>query len=150
VTIEGASRSMPVSAWPRLPMRSACWNRAHGRLGLRRVQRLAHLPEDLALAQDHRVHARGHAEQVGDGGLVEVDVDVAHELVAVEARLLGQQPRDLLDGTVEALGLDVDLDPVAGGDDDGLGDEGRLEHEVRELDRRVDVERGVLEDVDRG
>ncbi len=109
-------------------MRSACWNSALSAgptvaSSCAREQRVAYLTEDLALTEDHRVHAGGDAEQVRHGGLVEVDVDVPHELVAAEIGVLRQQARHLLDGSVEALGLDVDLDAVAGRDDDRLGDE---------------------------
>ena len=101
--------------------------RADGGLGLRAVQRLADLAEDLALAEDHRVQAGGDREQVRDGGVVVVHVHVLHELVPVEVGVLGEESRHLFDGAVEALGLHVDLDPVARGDDRRLGDGRRLE-----------------------
>ena len=124
--------------------------RADGGLGLCAVQGVADLPEDLALAEDHRVEARGDGEHVRHSGIVVVHVDVLGELGQVEIGVLGEQARDLLDSTVEPLGLDVDLDPVAGGDDRGLGDRRRLERAVRQLDRRVGVERGALEQLDGG
>src|SRR5262249_3931100 len=39
------------------------------------AQRVAYLPEDLTFADDHRVESRGHLEQVGDGGVVVVNVE---------------------------------------------------------------------------
>ena len=125
-------------------------HRADGGLGLRAVQGVADLPEDLALAEDHRVQAGGDREEVGDRGVVVVHVDVLGELVAVEVGVLGEQARHLLDGSVEPLRLDDDLDAVAGGDDRGLGDRRRLQGTVRQLDGGVGVERGALEQLDRG
>ena len=60
--------------------------RPAGRLALGRVPRLAHLAEDLALADDHRVEAGGHPEEVRDGGVVVVRVEQVGELVGVDAR----------------------------------------------------------------
>ena len=50
--------------------------RADGAELLAEPQRLAGLAEDLALADDHRVEAGGDVEEVGDGAVVVVDVEV--------------------------------------------------------------------------
>ena len=53
---------------------------AAGRPGLDRERvGVAHLPENLRLADDHRVERGGDAEDVADGGLVRVRVEVAAE-----------------------------------------------------------------------
>ena len=88
--------------------------RADRRLRLPGQQGVADLPEDLALADDHRVQARGDGEPVRDRRVVVVDVDVGDQLVTVEVGVLCEQTRNLLDGAVEPVSLDVDLDPVAG------------------------------------
>ena len=67
-TRDTPARSIPVSAWARLPTRSACWNSALSApaglpVGLRGAQRVAQLAEDLALADGHRVQAAGHGER---------------------------------------------------------------------------------------
>ena len=54
-------------------------------LVLGELPRLAHLAEDLALADDHRVEAGGHAEEVRDRAVVVVRVQVVGELVGVDA-----------------------------------------------------------------
>ncbi len=49
------------------------------------VPRAQHLPLDLALADDHRVEARGDAEELGGGAVVAQDVARAGELVGRDA-----------------------------------------------------------------
>ena len=87
--------------------------RADGAVLLAEPQRLAGLAEDLALADDHRVEAGGDVEEVGDGALVVVDVEVRHERLGGLAGALDEQPGDVLDAAVEAVDLGVDLEPVA-------------------------------------
>ena len=91
------------------------------------TQRLTHLTEDLALADDHGVQARGDVEQVRDGAVVVVHVEVGYDVLrrSVDAGgQLAQQPGHRLDAAVEAVDLGVDLDAVA------RREHGRLEHVV--------------------
>ena len=96
--------------------------RADGAELLAEPQRVAGLAEDLALADGHRVEPGGDLEQVGDGAVVVVDVEVRQHRLGGLAGPLDEQPGDLLDAAVEAVDVGVDLEPVAGGDDGRLGD----------------------------
>ena len=89
---------------------------------LAQAQRLAGLAEDLALADRHRVEAGGDVEEVRDGAVVVVDVEVRQDRADRLAGSVDQHPGDVLDAAVEAVHVGVDLQPVAGGDDRHLGD----------------------------
>ena len=70
-----------------------CWNRALSTrpavpASCAGAQRRAHLAEDLALADDHRVQAAGDREQVRDGAVLVVHVEVRGELVDAARRVL--------------------------------------------------------------
>ena len=127
LTSVGAARSMSVSARARLPTRSACW-KSTLRAGPAvpsswpRRERVPGLAEDLALADGHRVQAGDDAEEVGDGAVVVVDVEVRQHRLGGLAGAVDQQPRHVLDAAVEAVDVGVDLEPVAGRDDRRLGD----------------------------
>src|SRR5581483_276657 len=129
-----------------------------------RLEGVADLTQDLALAEDDGVDPGGHPEQVGDGRLVVVAVDVLGEVGGLHPGLLGQELRGVGHAGVELGAEGVDLGAVAGrqqGDlgqvlpagqlPEGLGDERRrdrnpLQH--RQGDRAVvqpdDDERHVL------
>ena len=94
--IDTAWRPMPVSVRARLPtstawrnVRDSSWPR--GAFALGGLPRLADLPEDLALADDHRVEPRGDAEEVRDRGVVVVRVELVGEGVGVDARAVGEE-----------------------------------------------------------
>ena len=113
------ARSMPVSACARLPVRSASApssDRARSSVPCSRAsgQRLPDLAEDLALADDHRVQAAGHREQVLHGAVLVVHVQVRGQLAERDAGVPGQQLADGRHRAVELADLGVDLDPVAG------------------------------------
>ncbi len=61
-----------------------------------------------------------------------------------------QEPRELLDRAVEAVDDRVDLDPVAGRDDGGLGDVLAGGDGLHELGYGVPLGRDLLEQRDRG
>ena len=91
------ARSMPVSVCTRLPTRSACWHSSCSiRPACRRPARcvgVAELPEDLRLADDHRVEPGGDREQVLDGPVLVVHVEVVGQLVGGDAGVsASQQP----------------------------------------------------------
>ena len=100
----------PVPMWVRertlLPTSSA-WRKRRLRMGpvapssVARSHAAQHLPLDLALADDHRVEARGDPEELGGGAVVAQDVARAGELVGRDAgvgddrlghRVLGERP----------------------------------------------------------
>lgn len=91
----------------------------------------ADLPEDLLLAHDHGIQARGHGEQVLDGGLGVAHEGVLAQIVDGEPGAGAQDVGDGFQSGVEGLDDGVDLDAVAGGDDHDLVDVGRL-HELRQ------------------
>ena len=82
LAIESLPWSSPVSARTRLPTCRA-WRKTAWRIGpavlLRRPRTIGvlHLPEDLPLAEDEALEARGDAEEVGDGPVVVVVEEVA-------------------------------------------------------------------------
>ncbi len=113
------ARSMPVSACARLPARSASEPRSDSArpsvpCSLASLQGLAHLAEYLALADDHGVEPAGHREQVLDGAVLVVHVQVRGQLGQRDSGVPGQQLADRRDAAVELADLGVDLHPVAG------------------------------------
>ena len=96
---------------------------------------LAQLPEDLRLADHHRVQPAGDLEQVQDRLPLPVHVEVALEVVQRHPRQSSQQVADRIDAGVEDLGVGVDLDPVARREHHDLADRaGRPQlghHELR-------------------
>ena len=103
---------------------------------LRGAQPDPDLAEDLALADDHRVQAAGHREQVRHGAVLVVHVEVRGELVEVDAGVPRQQLGDLGDAAVELVDVGVHLDPVAGGQHHRLGGVVAGEHVVAAAWRR--------------
>ena len=77
------------------------------------LPRAAHLTEDLALAEHRRVEPGRHLEQVGDGGVVVLAVQVRVQLVGVEVAELAEEVADVGVRAVEALGHRVHLGAVA-------------------------------------
>ena len=116
---------------------------------LRGAQRVPDLAEDLALADDHRVQPAGHREQVRDGAVLVVHVEVRGELVQGDAGPPGEQLGGLGEAAVELVDLGVDLDPVAGGEHDRLGRVVAGDHVGEQLGDGVGGQRDPLEQVDR-
>ena len=124
---DAVARLIAVSVRARLPVSSA-WRNSRfsvglgAALGLRQLPRRAHLAEDLALAEHRRVEPGGDLEQVGDGSVVVLAVEVRVQLVGGEAAELAEEVADVGVGAVEALGDGVDLGAVARAEHDGLAD----------------------------
>ncbi len=78
-----------------------------------------HLPENLRLADDERVEARGDAEQVTGGVGPLVDVEMPGHLVVVDAVILAEETANRVGGRV-AIGGGIDLGAIAGREDDRL------------------------------
>jgi hypothetical protein len=109
----------------------------------------AELAEHLGLADHHRVQAGGDGEQVGDRLVLVVHRHVRGELLHRRAGLPGQHPAHLGDAAVEAVDLGEHLDPVAGGQHDGLADVVGVDQLVQCLDGVVGAHRELLEQRDR-
>src|SRR5690606_32674404 len=87
---------------------------------------------------------------VGHGALVVVDVEVGGEVLPLQTGDLAQRLAHPGEGTVEGVGLDDDLEPVAGGQDERLGDVLTGMHAGREVACALRTERGALEQLDGG
>ena len=100
---------------PAMAVRKSSWSTSPTVPPPARLEGVAHLPEDLGLAEDERVQARGHAAQVARDVLVDVDVQVVDEQVAVDAVRAGEHVDHLVAGALDAVGeVGVELDAVAG------------------------------------
>ena len=112
--------------------------------------RVPQLAQDLGLADHHRVEPGGHPQRVGRRVDVEVDVQVRGQQADVQPGPLGEHRTDVGQATVEGGDGGVDLDPVAGGEHDGLVDV-RLGHEAgQELRGLVPRHGEPLEQLNRG
>jgi hypothetical protein len=83
---------------------------------------LLHLPEDLRLAEHHRVERGDHSEQVADHRVTLRDVQVRRECRALEVVVLAEEVDYRIDAVLPAGCDRVDLGAIAGGEDDCLGD----------------------------
>ncbi len=81
-----------------------------------------HLPEDLRLAQHHRVEAAGDAERVPHGIHVRQHVRVAVQFVEVQLSFGGDELAQRLLRDIGLFDGAIKLGPVARGDDRGLAD----------------------------
>ena len=84
--------------------------------GRAELRRPSHLAENLALAGDERVEARGDAEEMERGGVV---------VQAVEGRKLEENRCGALLGRLGVFGRQVELGAVAGREADGFPAVGR-------------------------
>jgi hypothetical protein len=87
------------------------------------LPRVADLTEHLALADDHRIEAGDHDEQVRDSRFVVVRVQAGGEVVGIAPAALDEEVDDVLDAGVEPGAARVDLRAVAR----------RYEHDLREV-----------------
>ena len=118
-------------------------------LGLCELPCLADLAEDLGSRRDGRVEPGGDLEQVPDGGLVVLAVQVRVELVGREVAELAEEVADVGVGTVEPLGDGVDLGAVARAEHDDLADVVAVGEPVDRLGELVGGERHPLEHAER-
>ncbi len=95
-------------------------SRIAGALG--RAQRLAHLAEDLALADGHRVEPADDGEQVRDRPVLVVHVEVLGQVLERHAGGRRQRRPEVGQAAVEGRDIGVQLDPVAGGQGQHLAD----------------------------
>ena len=154
-TSEPLTRSMPVSVCTRFATRRACWSTplsagSDVAVPLRAGERAAHLPEDLRLADGHRVEAGRDGEDVRDAAVLVVDEQVRLELGPVERAHLRQGGGHVGQRTVEGEALGIHLGAVARGDHDGLADVLRAQHGGLERGARLGVEGDGLEEGERG
>ena len=87
------------------------------------------LAEDLRLAENQRVQARGHAEQVLHGVQALVLVDVRGQSGLVLAAMLGPGGQNRGLGVAARHVGDEHLHPVAGGKDKGFAQAGIAAHQ---------------------
>ena len=74
---------------------------------------------NFCFAKDHRIKAAGDSEEMTNGGLIRVDIDMRGNIQGVAGEQ-GRQPGQI----PGVIGLAVKLDPVAGGDEDQFGKAG--------------------------
>jgi hypothetical protein len=116
---------------------------AGGAQPLRLLEGVLHLAEDLGLTEDHRVQAGGHPEEVEHRGLATMGVEVGKQVVPCGASQGRTGPvLEVVAGTD-----DVELHPVAGGDEQRLGR--RLGHGLEQLGLPLVGQREALADVHR-
>ena len=90
-------------------------HRADGALGSGGLPCVAYLAQYLVLADHHGVEPGGHAEQVSHRVGVVMGVELVADGLGREPRMAGEQLPHVRVAAVEALGVGVDLDAVAGG-----------------------------------
>ncbi len=83
---------------------------------------LLHLPEDLGLAHDHGIEARGHPEEVAHGVAAAVDVKALLQLGGIEVAVAQDEGLHPGDGLLHVLCTGQDLHPVARRQVEGLLD----------------------------
>jgi hypothetical protein len=127
------------------PLEQAVQHQAERARRLGRAHRLLHLPEDLRLAEHHRVESRCNAECVGHRfGL--------RERVQVRPQRIGRQAMRLLEPPRDARGLaaaEIHLGAVARRQDRRLADRARAGHVAQRVGERVGRERDALAHVER-
>ncbi len=109
-----------------------------------------HLGDDLRLADDHRVEARGDAEQVGDGRVPRVAVEARLELADGHSGVL----RQALDGSLarrqRVATVEVQLGAVAGAQSEGFAGGPAVQQLLGHAQRAALVEGETLAQFERG
>lgn len=103
---------------PRGLLEQALECRAGGAVLAGEVEGPPYLPGDLRLADHHGFKARGDGEQMLRDGLADCDAHHVDDVIDRLVRRLGNQGGHMIDGVMEAHGVDVVLDPVAGREHD--------------------------------
>lgn len=85
------------------------------------------LADDLGLADHHRVQAAGHFEQVLDGGVRGVHLELIDQVPIGGCQRLADRGEDQFQAAVEGLGFGVQLEAIAGVQQDASGDVGPIE-----------------------
>lgn len=90
-------------------------------LAARGLEGLAHLAGDLGLAEHDRAQARGDLVQMLGHGGVHRGVEAQRDHVALDPAGAGDRVDHQVDTLMEAVGVEVDLEPVAGAHHDLAG-----------------------------
>ena len=85
-------------------------------------ERVFHLPQDLRLAEHHRVEARGDAKRVPNGLALGVGVEHRVDGGRVDAAVTAEMPERRGARLARHLGDGIHLDPVTGRQDQRLAD----------------------------
>jgi len=113
----------------------------NGSGGARDREGLFHLAENLRLADDHGIEARGHAEEMADGFPVAVFIEMRREDGRIDSKLAREKRGD---GNVVAFDGREQLHTVARGDDHALGDPGHGGESARGLGQLVAADGDLL------
>ena len=101
------------------------------RRGLRRLRVCEfQLAKNLRLANDHRVEARADAKQMADRVAPAEVVQRLVERGAFDLAIRGEEARDCRPGALSIRGDADDLDAIAGREQRGLADAGRMSSDV--------------------
>jgi hypothetical protein len=113
----------------------------HGSSGTRHGEGLFHLAQNLRLADDHGIEARSHAEQVTDGFLVVVGIEVRRQHLGVDAEVAREEA---CHRHIRALDDGHQFHAIASGDDHALGDSRRRGQGARGLGQLVAADGDLL------
>ena len=124
--------------------------RSDGPLGVCRAESVPHLAQDLRLAEDHGIQSRRDLEQVLCRVVLVVGVERLGELLRRDLAGLGEDPLERKESRVIRANPRVDLDPVAGREDDGLVDLGLVDERAIGLWEIVGDEGQALQELHPG
>jgi hypothetical protein len=88
---------------------------ARGTLGGGDAVRVLHLPQNLRLADDHRVEPRRHAKEMACRVLVCPGVQMRHDLLGRQPVEIAQKRGHVSGGLAHVLAGHIELDAIAGG-----------------------------------
>ena len=108
------------------------------------------LGDDLRLADDHRVEARGDAEEVGDGAVAGVAVQRRLELARRDAGVARQVRQRRLARRERVAPVQIQLGAVAGAQGDGLAGDALVQQLLAQAQRGLLVQGEALAQLERG
>ena len=108
------------------------------------------LGDDLRLADDHRVEARGDAEQVRDGAVAGVAVQRRLQLAGATPACRARCSQRRLARRQRVAPVQVQLGAVAGAERDGLAGDALVEQVLAQAQRVLLVESQALAQLERG